>query len=409
MNILYIAYSCSPNHGSEDRIGWQVPLACGKDHKVFVITKEEHRAAIEEYRAQHPELQIQYHYVDIPAVYKKMYKGFAYSGRLNIWHKRAVVLAQQLCRSEKIDIIHQITPVEFRSIGDYGKIPDVKFVCGPVGGGEYIPVGLKAYAGRHMAEELLRAALNRISLIKLCFNGALSRCDTLLFANEETKRYLSAISSKGQEAKCMTEIGIASDEIVFDRDEATVGSKRSFLVAGRLIYRKGHGFLLDALKELPKELDYTCTVLGSGPELQRLKKKCRCYGLDGRVQFKERVPFHEMEEIYRNTHVLIMPSIRETTGSVLLEAMSKGLPIVTVNGFGGAQLVTPASGWRYDGRTKKEFIEALKAALTECIEEPASVYLRGQNAAKSCQEHTWGQKVSHYLSIYRQMAARGEI
>ena len=49
MNILYIAYSCSPNHGSEDRIGWKIPLASAANHRVFVLTKEEHRSEIEEF------------------------------------------------------------------------------------------------------------------------------------------------------------------------------------------------------------------------------------------------------------------------------------------------------------------------------------------------------------------------
>ena len=49
MNILYIAYSCSPYHGSEDKIGWNVPVECAKTNNVFVITKEEQREYTENY------------------------------------------------------------------------------------------------------------------------------------------------------------------------------------------------------------------------------------------------------------------------------------------------------------------------------------------------------------------------
>ena len=41
MNILYIAYSCSPKSGSEEKIGWSIPLESAKSNNVFVITKEE--------------------------------------------------------------------------------------------------------------------------------------------------------------------------------------------------------------------------------------------------------------------------------------------------------------------------------------------------------------------------------
>ena len=51
------------------------------------------------------------------------------------------------------------------------------------------------------------------------------------------------------------------------------------------------------------------------------------------------IPYMEMEKEYAGADVFIMPSIRETTGTVLLEAMSKGIPVITINKFGGATLL----------------------------------------------------------------------
>ena len=48
MNILYIAYSCNPFAGSEDKIGWCVPFESSKTNKVYVITKEEQREPVAE-------------------------------------------------------------------------------------------------------------------------------------------------------------------------------------------------------------------------------------------------------------------------------------------------------------------------------------------------------------------------
>lgn len=45
-------------------------------------------------------------------------------------NRRVLPLAKKICADQKIDIIHQITPIEFRAIGDYGKIANIKFVCG---------------------------------------------------------------------------------------------------------------------------------------------------------------------------------------------------------------------------------------------------------------------------------------
>ena len=188
MNILYIAYSCSPYHGSEDKIGWNVPVECAKKHNVFVITKEEHRCNIEQSLEGTPIKNIKFFYVDIPSICKKIFFGPIYSGRLNIWNRRAFVLAKELCKQEHIDVIHQITPIEFRSIGDFGKIPDVKFVCGPVGGGEYIPKGLKSYARGQGFIEMIRAAANGWYRLRFWFSKKLNEIDKLIFAH----RFFSA-------------------------------------------------------------------------------------------------------------------------------------------------------------------------------------------------------------------------
>lgn len=135
MNILYIAFSCSPTNGSEDSVGWNIPSASSKYNKVYVITKESAKNVIDNYMKEHNDTDMKFFYVDIPDIYKKLFKGFLFSGRLNLFHKAALPLTAKICKEYDIDIIHQITPVEFRAIGNYGQIPNAKFVCGPVGGG----------------------------------------------------------------------------------------------------------------------------------------------------------------------------------------------------------------------------------------------------------------------------------
>ena len=135
MNILYIAYSCNPYTGSEDKIGWNAPYESAKTNNVWVITKEESRKAIEEYLNKYSVENMKFIYIDLPNLYKKIFNGFMYSGRLNIFHKRAYPIVKRICEMHNIDIIHQITPIEFGAIGNYGKIPHIKFICGPIGGG----------------------------------------------------------------------------------------------------------------------------------------------------------------------------------------------------------------------------------------------------------------------------------
>lgn len=400
MKILYIAYSCMPNKGSEEKIGWNIPLESAKHNQVYVLTKEEHREGIEAYLQDHEIKNIQFFFVDIPVLYKELFRGIAYSRRLNIWHKRAFPVAKQICEQENIDLIHQITPVEFRSIGDYAKIPNVPFVCGPLGGGEFTPHAFWGYVGKYIPVEVVRMLLNHWCRYWYRVQKKLSRCSQIFFANRETMHFLSDLIPQVPYS-VYSEIGLNSSEVSTAKTESDrQRDKFAILVAGRLVYRKGHRFLLDALSQLPSNIAYECRIVGDGPEKEKLKKISRKYGVEEHISFCGRIPFPDMAQEYENADVLVMPSIRETTGSVILEAMAKGLPVITLNQFGGAVLLDETTGWLYGGHTRRECIDNLRDVLIECAMKPDEIRKRGICAAQASKQHLWENKVAYYQERY---------
>ena len=199
----------------------------------------------------------------------------------------------------------------------------------------------------------------------------------------------------------MIEVAIDIDDIKNTCDEKNTNENCIFLVAGRMIYRKGLDFLFDALIRIPLETKYQVRVVGDGPELEHLRKRCKNnLNLSKHVSCIGSIPYLEMKEEYARANVFIMPSIRETTGTVLLEAMSKGIPVITINKFGGAALFDKNTGWLYEGNTKEEYIENLKKAILECIMNPDEVLRRGINAIKKVNVYTWQEKNKKYCKIY---------
>ncbi len=403
MNILYIAYSCKPNKGSEEKIGWNVPLESAKTNQVIVVTKEEHREVIEQYVAEHKIENPKFYFVDIPSIYKKVLKGSAYSARLNIWHKRAFPVVKEICNNEKVDIIHQITPIEFRSIGAYYKISNTRFVCGPLGGGENIPRGLKGYALRNIHVEAAHSALNFIYKLKYKITKQLSGCDYFLFANRETQFCLKNLI--GNTANELYFDNGVSDEDLSDikQKERSLSGKTVFLVAGRMAYRKGHRFLLDVIKQLPKDINCEFRFVGDGPECKRLKRICEKYKLNGRVVFTGRITFEEMAEEYCKADVFIMPSIRETTGAVLMEAAANFVPVIAINRFGASVLYDNDSAYLYEGENKSGYINALKNVVLKCVGSSDEICAKAQNARKIVESHTWQNKVRKYNVIYNRL------
>lgn len=401
MNLLYIAYSCLPNKGSEEKIGWNVPLESAKYHNVFVVTKEEHRPVIEKYITENNITNPKFYFVDIPQVYKKIYRGFAYSLRLNIWHKKAYPLVKRLCESEKIDIIHQITPIEFRSIGDYYNISDVKFVCGPLGGGEYIPSGLFSYALGNLFVEFARWFLNVTYKIKFVITKQLQKCDYFLFANEETERYINQIL-KNEKRELYFDNGIDCSDIRKDFKEKS-NDKTVFLIAGRMVYRKGQRLLVDAIERLPKDKNCVFRFVGDGPDIKKLKRFVKKRSLQDRVVFTGRIAYSEMMAEYGKADVFIMPSIRETTGAVLLEAASKSVPVIAMKRFGSAVLFDNESAWLYDGKRKNEIIDSLVQVIIECVDNGHIVKDKAAKAKEIATTQTWQRKIEKYNSIYNSL------
>lgn len=401
MNILYIACSCSPCNGSEDKIGWNIPIHSAKRNRVVVLTTEDQRKYIESYTEKHPVSNVSFEYVDIPNIYKKLFRGFFFSGRLNIWHRRAFKVAEEICRKEQIDIIHQITPVEFRSIGDYGKIPNVKFVCGPIAGGQAIPEALMRYTGLYRGIEWLRTLINATCKLMFSVQRKTDWCDGFFFANQETMEYLKKCIPEGKRLGVYTDVAANTCEFVCS--EKNIGKPIHFLVVGRLVYLKGQAFLMDALAGIPKDMEYICHIVGAGNQRGFLEKQCCSLGLQNRVYFDGQIPYDEMKSVYHEADVLIMPSFREATGSVVMEAMENGLPVITINKFGGATILDEETGWLYDGNSREEYIENLKKAIVECIQNPEIVKQKGKNAQKRTEKYTWEEKVKYYQSIYEKL------
>jgi len=101
---------------------------------------------------------------------------------------------------------------------------------------------------------------------------------------------------------------------------------RTILCVAHLYPRKDVVTLLRAVKDLPR--DVSLRVVGTGPELPRLKRDAASLSVAGRVAFLGHIPFSALAAEYRRADIFCLPSRQEGFGIVFLEAMAAGLPIV---------------------------------------------------------------------------------
>ena len=119
---------------------------------------------------------------------------------------------------------------------------------------------------------------------------------------------------------------------------------------GRLVPEKGVDLFIAALQGL--EGVWRATILGSGPERERLIVQAQSAGLAERIEFRAPLPSTEMPAFYQTVHVLVLPSRTQANwmeqfGRVLIEAMACGAVAVSATSgeipavIGDAGLVFP--------------------------------------------------------------------
>jgi glycosyltransferase involved in cell wall biosynthesis len=120
---------------------------------------------------------------------------------------------------------------------------------------------------------------------------------------------------------------------------------RLFALA-HLTAEKGMDVLIRALHLLQQmESDaYTLRIGGDGAERKKLEQMTQKLGLASLIQFAGRLSKEEVRNELQQAHAFVHPSLMESFGIVLLEAMSCGLPVIATRSGGPEQLVKPELG-----------------------------------------------------------------
>jgi UDP-glucose:(heptosyl)LPS alpha-1,3-glucosyltransferase len=99
------------------------------------------------------------------------------------------------------------------------------------------------------------------------------------------------------------------------------------LFVGNDYRKKGLPALLQALVQLP--IDNFLAVVGNAAQIAEFRPQVQALGLQRRVFFLGAL--HDMNIAYRAADCLVHPTLEDTFGMVVLEAMSHGLPVVVSN------------------------------------------------------------------------------
>jgi len=194
-------------------------------------------------------------------------------------------------------------------------------------------------------------------------------------------------------------IGNPYDETAF-RLLPSVARDKSLIFVGRLVSDKGVDLLLRALKRLQSEnLRPDLTIVGSGPEQQKLQELTRELALDRQVTFAGQKQGAELAEVLNQHQVLVAPSRwAEPFGVVALEGIACGCVVVGSEKGGLKEAIGPCGLTFVNGDTG-----ALASQLKRLFAEPELQSRLRQHADEHLAKFKSDAVVAAYLRIMQKL------
>jgi glycosyltransferase involved in cell wall biosynthesis len=367
--ILLSAYACEPGKGSEPEVGWlwATELAAA-GHEVWVLTRMANRAAIEARTAQHPIPRLHFEYYDLPRWIMRRKRGaLGVYWYYALWQWGAYRTARKLAERVQFDRVQHVTFVGVRAPSFMGRL-GLPFVLGPVSGGERVPQELRSgMPGQARRMERLRDAANRLARVEPIMRQSFQQAERILVATEASRELLPP----ALQHKCEVHLGIGlSREYLGWSGQRNASTERPLrlLYAGRLLPWKGVHLALRALAAATDRSDQLrFTIAGDGPARERLEQLAVELGLGEQVRWVRWLPHDELEELYRKHDALLFPSLRDSGGMTVLEAMAHGLPVICTDLGGPGAIVNDRCGRVVStaARSEEEVVAALADAVCE--------------------------------------------
>jgi glycosyltransferase involved in cell wall biosynthesis len=404
--VLMIAYACNPRGTGEHWLGWGWAEQAARSFQVDLITTTNHQAEVE---ARARECGVNAHFVGLPPWLRRLTSMLGGAGawlRKMAWQSRAARLAESLHLQTPFAVVHQTTFHTFRVPFVAARL-GIPSVWGPIAGGEYVPPGFFHYLGSAKFSEYTRKLINQLWLRYLPISRSLRRASAIFVSNRTTLGFLpDAVHGK---CRVVPPNALRPEDEnrppVVPADRPADAPLR-LLYVGNCVATRAIPLVFDALIESGLA-DCKFTIVGGGPALESWKQKASALALNNRVEFIGRVPHEQLAAYYSSADALVFPALRDSGGSALLEAMSRGLPVICLDWAGPGEMVDETSGLKIPVTDPAGTVKAMAAAFVRLRQDPAL----GKSLAAAAQKRAlalfrWDEKYRILVTEYQRLIVR---
>lgn len=180
----------------------------------------------------------------------------------------------------------------------------------------------------------------------------------------------------------------------------TNNTRKNILFASRLVWEKNVELLIRLANLIATyELPYNMIIAGDGPAMKDMQRQMP------NAYFLGKQNHESLATLYASADVFVFPSISETYGNVVTEAMASGLPCVIANGGGSADLVSHGiNGYKCDAMNPEEYLQYINQLINS---NELHQYVRA-NALATVQQFDWDALANRYFEDVTQLAGRKE-
>ncbi len=166
-------------------------------------------------------------------------------------------------------------------------------------------------------------------------------------------------------------------------------NRKILLYLSRIAKEKNIDFLFKAFKKIlanrlkkHRLADVHLLMVGGGPELNFYEDLAKKMGINDYVSFTDMMQKKNANKFYGAADLFVFPSITETQGIVVTEAMAAGIPVVAVNKMGPSDLVRNG----HDGYLTDLNINDFAGKIESLLDNPEKRKEMGKNAKESAKE-----------------------
>ncbi len=177
----------------------------------------------------------------------------------------------------------------------------------------------------------------------------------------------------------------------------------AMVFAGRLIERKGVGYLLEAMHRLaPSRPGLRLTVAGDGPERASLENQRSALGIEAQVTFAGHLGRAQLAGLLADSGIIVLPAVTDAMPNVVLEGMAAGMAVIATET--SAASILDGNGLLVPPRDAG----ALAAAIARYQGDPALLRTHQRKSRVLAQARSWEAVAADHVGRFRRaMLASG--